>query len=251
MKKRFVLSIISAFLFASPILAQVKQKEQVEQIWAGYFNQMRFSNRWGVWLEGQLRSKEDFVSDLSQAIARVGLTYYLNDATKLTTGYAFVNHFPAAGHEDISQPEHRGWQQLQWHTKYSRVRTMQWFRLEERYRRKVLNNETLADGYNFNFRARYNFLLQVPLSATIQKGSFSAIANNEVHVNFGKEIVNNYFDQNRFFVGLAYHTNAQDNFQFGYMNIFQQLPSGNRYRTTHTIRLYYFHNLDLRKKATS
>jgi len=231
------------------VLAQVKQKEHVEQIWTGYFNQTRFSDRWGVWLEGQLRTQEDFVKDLSQGIARVGLTYYLNDATKLTAGYAFVNHFPAAGHEDISQPEHRVWQQLQWHTKYNKVRTMQWFRLEERYRRKIKDHETLADGYSFNFRARYNFLLQVPLSATIQKGSFSALANNEVHVNFGKEIVNNYFDQNRFFLGLAYHTNAHDNFQFGYMNVFQQLPAGNRYRTTHTIRLSYFHNVDLRKST--
>lgn len=251
MKKKFALYLIAAFCSTVPSLAQVKQKEHVEQVWTGFFNQTRFSNRWGVWLEGQLRTKEDFVSDLSQGIARAGLMYYLNDATKLTAGYAFVNHFPAAGHEEISQPEHRIWQQVQWHTRYSKVRTMQWFRLEERFRRKVLNNEKLADGYNFNFRARYNFLLQVPLSATIQKGSFSAIANNEVHVNFGKEIVNNYFDQNRFFLGLAYHTNAHDNFQFGYMNVFQQLPSGNRYRTTHAIRLFYFHNLDLRKNAKS
>ena len=126
---------------------------------------------------------------------------------------------------------------------------MQWFRLEERYRRKIKDNETLAEGHNFNYRARYNVLLQVPLSATVQKGTFSAIANNEIMVNFGKEIVNNYFDQNRFFLGMAYHTNAHDNLQFGYMNIFQQLPVGNRYRTTHALRLFYFHNLDLRKKA--
>ncbi len=249
--KKVLVCFLGIIALVAQSSGQVKQKEHIEQTWTGYFNQTRISDCWGVWVEGQLRTKEDFIKDLSQGVARVGLTYYLNDAAKLTGGYAFVNHFPSAGHEDVPQPEHRIWQQFQWHTKYSKVRTMQWFRLEERYRRKVLDHETLADGYNFNFRARYNVLLQVPLTPTIKKGSFSAIANNEVHVNFGKEVVNNYFDQNRAFLGLAYHTNAHDNFQFGYMNVFQQLPSGNRYRTTHAIRLFYFHNLDLRKNAKS
>jgi hypothetical protein len=72
--------------------------------------------------------------------------------------------------------------------------------------------------------------------------------NNELHVNFGKNIVYNYFDPNRFFVGLSYHVNARDNFQFGYMNIFQQLAGGNSYRSLDAIRLFYFHNLDLRAK---
>ena len=39
--------------------------------------------------------------------------------------------------------------------------------------------------------------------------SFSFVVNDEVHINFGKEIVNNYFDQNRFFVGLKYQLNER------------------------------------------
>ena len=126
---------------------------------------------------------------------------------------------------------------------------MQWVRLEERYRRNILNDSTLANGYAFNFRARYNFLIQVPLSSKgIVPNTFSFIANDEVHVNFGKQVVYNYFDQNRFFVGFAWQTTATDNLQFGYMNVFQQLPAGNKYRSIHTARISYFHNLDLRKR---
>jgi hypothetical protein len=141
---------------------------------------------------------------------------------------------------------------VQWHTRYAKNRTMQWVRLEERYRRKVLNDSTLASGYNFNFRVRYNILWQIPLTTSkdIKKGDFSFVLNDEVHVNFGKQIVYNYFDQNRFFAGFAYHLNSHDNLQFGYMNIFQQLATGNRYRTTHAARIFYFHNLDLRKKSS-
>ncbi|GAA4332614.1 DUF2490 domain-containing protein [Flaviaesturariibacter amylovorans] len=242
--------VLALLLTAGGARAQTKRTEHVGQTWLGYFNQARLSDRWGLWLEAQGRTRERGVEGLSQGIARLGLTYYLNDATKATAGYAFVNHFPADNHMEISQPEHRLWQQLQWHTKYGRLRTMQWFRLEERYRRRILNDSTLGSGFNFNLRARYNFLLQVPLAAEVKQGSLSVIANNEIHINFGKAIVNNYFDQNRFFLGFAYHVNAHDNLQFGYLNIFQQLAAGNRYKATHAARIYFFHNLDLRKKRS-
>lgn len=242
--------LIAIFLLPGvAVFSQQKETATESQIWAGYFNQTRFSDRWGLWLDAHLRTKEELFTNFSQGMVRLGLTYYLNDATKLTAGYAYVNHFPADNHKNISQPEHRPWQQIQWHTKYAKLRTMQWVRLEERYRRKILNDDKLADGYSFNFRARYNFFLQVPLSKkNFAPGTFSFAVNDEVHVNFGKEIVYNYFDQNRFFVGLVYHTNAHDNLQVGYMNLFQQLAAGNKYRQLHVLRIFYFHNLDLRKK---
>lgn len=232
----------------SSLNAQVKQTESVQQVWTGYFNQTRFSNKWGMWADVHLRTREDFFTNFSQGIARLGLTYYLTDDAKLTAGYAFINHFPADAHKNISQPEHRPWQQIQWHNRYNKVRVMQWFRLEERWRRKILNNDELASGYNFNLRIRYNFFSQFALSKKrFQPNTLSFVVNDEVHINFGKQIINNYFDQNRFFLGFNYHLNKHDNLQFGYMNLFQQLAAGNRYRSIHVARLFFFHNLDLRK----
>ena len=112
----------------------------------------------------------------------------------------------------------------------------------------MLNDSALASGHLFNFRARYNFLLQVPLASEIKKGSFSFIANDELHVSFGKQVVVNYFDQNRFFLGLAYHVSAYDNIQFGFLNVFQQLATAGRYRSINGARILYLHNLDLRRK---
>lgn len=247
LRSGFCLVLIIVTIFAS---AQTKQTTSVQQVWAGYFNQTRFSNKWGIWTDAHLRTKEDFFTNFSQAIIRVGLTYYLTDDAKITAGYAYVNHFPSDNHKNISQPEHRPWQQLQWHNRYEKIRLMQWFRLEERWRRKILNDEQLADGYNFNFRIRYNFFSQFPLSKKrFQPNTFSFVVNDEVHVNFGKQIINNYFDQNRFFLGFNYHVNKHDNLQLGYMNVFQQLAAGNKYRSTHAARVFYFHNLDLRYSA--
>lgn len=248
-RKKFIPLILFLISLNPQLFSQTKQTQTVQQIWMGYFNQTRFSNKWGTWTDIHLRTKEDFVDDFSQSILRFGLTYYLNDDSKLTAGYAYVSHYPAEGHENVTQPEHRPWQQFQWHSKYSKLRLMQWFRLEERFRRKVKNDDELAEGYNFNFRMRYNILFQLPLSQKkFQPNTLSFVVNDEVHVNFGEQIVYNYFDQNRFFLGFAYHTSKTDNLQFGYMNVFQQLPAGNKYKMSHVARVFYFHNLDLRKK---
>src|SRR5688572_11050952 len=64
------------FLYIT-VTAQTKQTESVQQVWLGYFNQTRFNNKWGLWADLHLRSKEDFVTDVSQSIIRLGLTYYL------------------------------------------------------------------------------------------------------------------------------------------------------------------------------
>jgi len=246
--KRFF--IVSAFLFFSAVaFTQEKKVSTQQQVWAGYFNQSRFSKRWGFWIDLHLRTKDDFFNGFSQSLVRGGLTYYLNDLTKITVGDAYIWHYPADNHKNVTQTEHRPWQQIQWHTNYPRVKTMQWLRLEERFRRKILNDSTLGDGNNFNFRVRYNFLLQVPLTkAKIKAGDFSFILNNEIHINFGKEIVYNTFDQNRFFVGFAYHVNGHDNLQFGYMNLFQQQASGSSYRSLHVARVFFFHNMDWRSE---
>jgi len=228
---------------------QTKQTETVEQVWLGYFNQTRISDKWGIWTDVHLRTKEKLFTNFSQGIVRLGFTYYLTDDAKITAGYAYVNHFPSDNHKNISQPEHRPWQQIQWHTRYNKLRLMQWFRLEERWRRKILNDDALAKGSSFNFRLRYNFFSQFPLSKKrFQPNTISLVLNDEIMINAGTQVVNNYFDQNRLFLGFNYHVNKHDNLQFGYMNMFQQLAAGNRYRSISTARLFYFHNLDTRNK---
>ena len=220
----------------------------VQQVWVGYFNQTRLTDKFGFWVDLQLRTKDDFVDDLSVSLNRFGLTYYVTDNTKLTAGYAYVVAYPEDNRK-VSLPEHRPWQQVQWHTKYGKKRMMQWLRLDERYRRRLLNDSTLADKYSFNYKLRYNLFYDIPLSKKgIVPKAFSFVINDEIHINFGKQIVLNTFDQNRFYLGFKYQLSEHSNVQLGYMNLFQQLAAGNRYRSIHTARLFFFQNLDLRKK---
>ena len=253
MKKRAL--IIKIFFccilitFCNSSIAQTKQTEKLSQVWLAYFNQTRFTNKLGMWTDLHLRTKEDLVDNFSQSILRFGLTYYINDVTKFTLGYAYVTNYPGDNHKQIAQAEHRPWQQLQWHTKYGKKRMMQWLRLEEKYKQKILNDSSLATGYSFNWKLRYNFWYEVPFNkeGNLAK-AWSFILNDEVHINFGKQVINNYFDQNRFFLGLKYQLTAHNNLQFGYMNVFQQLAAGNKYKSINAARIFYFHNIDLRKK---
>ncbi len=239
-----------AIALTQAIFAQTtRQTTNEEQIWTAYFNQARLSDKWGLWGDFHLRTTDNFVGDASKAMMRVGLMYYLNDDLKLTNGYAYINHFPEIGHANVSQPEHRIWQQLQLHTKYGKIRTMQWLRLEERFRRKIKNDNELAEGYRYDTRIRYNLMLNIPLSKKgIAPKTVSAIINDEVFVNLSKNNVYNIFDQNRLFVGFAYNFNSHSNLQLGYMNIYQQLSAGNTFKNIDAIRVFFNQNLDFRKQ---
>lgn len=220
-----------------------------EQTWIGVFNQTRFSNKWGSWTDIHFRMKDDFIKEPSQFLIRVGPTYYINDDVRFTLAYNFVNHFPDETHPNVSQIEHRPFQQIQWYTKFPKSRLMQWIRLDERFRQNLNPNGTIGEGYNFNWRIRYNYALFLPLTKKgLKPGSIQALLNNEIMFNFGKKIVFNSFDQNRLFAGLVYQFTKESHIQLGYMNVFQQQATGNKYRSLHCIRLFYLHNIDLRKK---
>jgi len=227
----------------------VKSTESLGQLWFGYHNQARFTNKWGTWFDFQLRTKHDFVKEWSQNITRFGLVYFVNNATKLAAGYAYVNTY-FGEYKNLPAPEHRGWQQIQWDTKYRSKTMIQRLRLEERFRHKTLKDSALANGYNFNYKLRYSLGFELPINnkKQVEPGALSFVASDEVHINFGKQVVYNYFDQNRFIVGLKFQTTTTDNLQVTYMNLFQQLSAGNKYKDIHAIRFFYFQNFDLRKK---
>ena len=254
MRKVYIISLIlSCLILALPRSygqTPTKQVTEREQFWLGYFNQTRLSDKFSVWLDVHAR-RNDFFDRWAQTIVRPGLTYHLSDHTRFTAGYAYISSWPASETEETVRPEHRPWQQINWSGRSKKLQTNQWVRLEERFNRNIANDK-LQDGYHFNFRARYMIALMVPLKGDfIEPGVPFLVLNDEVHVNFGKEILYNYFDQNRLFAGVGYPFAKNLNAQLGYMQVFQQLPAGNRYFKTHALRLFVFHTLDFRKKDST
>ena len=235
--------LVFVILFVSDVWSQ-KISETREQVWLGYFNQTRFTDRSGLWLDLQLRLN-DYFNQKSVSIARLGYTYFCSDELRLTAGYGYITHYSlASGQPDI--PEKRPWQQVQWFEKKKNVSLSQYLRIEERFVRTTSNGE-LGDDYRFTWRFRYNFGLSLPLKGdALIAGTPFLFFNDELLISAGKNVVNNYFDQNRLFAGVGYQFRANLNAHLGYLYVFQQLPAGNEYVHINSLRLFIFHNLDFR-----
>jgi hypothetical protein len=226
--------------------SQQKDTEYFQQLWLAYCNQTRLTNRSGIWLDLHIRLNDN-LSEPAVSIFRGAYLFYLSDQTRLASGYAFATQYAPQGSSSPDVSEHRLWQQIQWFEKKKWFSTMQWLRLEERFRRKV-EEGTLTSDYNFNYRIRYAVAFTIPLKGKqVTPQTPFVFINNELMINFGSEIVNNYFDQNRFFVGVGYQFTSALNAQIGYLNVFQQLPAYSTFRNIDAIRLYVFHNLDFRQ----
>lgn len=231
--------LIFLLLIGNSVIAQKNITNRV-QSWYGYFNQTRITDKFGFWLDVHFRNLE--ARHPHQTIFRPALTYYLNDNFRINVGYAYAYNFAQEGKSAAFQ-EHRPWQQLWWRTKYPGFVTTQWIRTEQRF------VQQLSGDYNFNYRFRYNVLLQVPLiGKELKEKTPYFVVQDEIFINAGKNIVNNVFDQNRFFVGLGYYFTDHLHVQLGYMNIFQQRPTGIDFYNNDCIRLFLFHSIDLRKK---
>jgi hypothetical protein len=242
----FILFITCSYSFA---YSQATEKEihSREQLWLGYFNQTRLTDKFGIWLDVHYRMTDNFVGRPFQFLFRPAATWYIRDNIRLNVGYALVKHFPSEG-MTTTRTEHRPWQQIWWSQKYPGLATLQWLRLEQRFNEKIVADEKV-DGYNYNFRVRYNFSFFVPLKGKeIVAGTPFAAVIDEVFLNFGDRVVYNTFDQNRFFAGFGYQLTSHMNVQLGYMNIYQQEASGSSYYSTHAIRLFLFQTIDLRSK---
>jgi hypothetical protein len=242
-------TIFSFFIISIATFGQApgKHVHSREQLWFGYFNQTRFTNKVGMWLDIHYRTTDSFADRPFLFMIRPALTYFIKDNLRVNVGYTFASHFPGKG-LSTTRYEHRPWQQIWWNQKYSGLTTLQWLRLEQRFNEKVVSDEKI-DGYNYVFRVRYNFSFFIPLKGKelSPKTPFLAFAN-EVFLNFGDNVVYNTFDQNRLFGGVGYQFTSHLNAQLGYMNVYQQEGSGNNYLSTHAIRLFVFHSLDLRNK---
>lgn len=242
-QKLIIAALLVAINFA-PLQAQ-KTVENRTQTWFGYFNQTRLTNKWGFWFDAHFRNLD--VANPNTAFIRPGLTYYLNDNFRLTAGYMLGYNF-APENRNTSWIEHRPWQQLWWRTKYNGFHITQWVRFEQRFVENVVNDIS-TNSFNFNYRLRYNILLQVPIiGKELVKNTPYFALQNEIFINMGKNITLNIFDQNRFFVGFGYYLTDHLHFQVGYMNLFQQRASGDDFFNNNCFRLFVFQTLDFRKK---
>ena len=239
-----VIILASFFILPLSLLAQQKKVVYEQQVWPGYNANIKFNHRWGIWLDGELHTNDNYFNNFSQFTLRFAGTYFLKNNNKFTAGYGFSDYLPVDGHQSISIPEHFIWEQYQWFNNTPKHKLMQWLRFEQKWKEDVLNDSTAADTFTNTYKLRYNIFYTLPFSKMgFTAKSLSFALGDEMYLYYGPTISNHVFDQNRIFIGLSYAVNKHDNFVFGYMNIQQQNSTATVLKLSSIIKATLFLNL--------
>ena len=200
--RRLLLLAAITILVTQHVSAQTKQENSG---WLFLLNSTKFSEKWGMHLDVQVRSNDNW-DGTKNVLFRPGITYYIDKNQNVTAGYLF-----ASTHAMPNSVEHRIWQQYIVNHKIKNILVAHRFRLEQRF---------LADD-SFAQRLRYFIRLVQPLQNTEQsftKGAFFAL-QNEAFLNIQNKAAtnNSLFDQNRLYLAAGYRFSKKLDLEAGYL----------------------------------
>lgn len=209
---RIILALLILFISSFQLL-YAQTREQTG--WIASFNSLRFSEKWGMHFDLQVRSADD-LDYVRNLLVRPGLTYFLTDKQNITAGYALIGTFARPGDNTTRNlTEHRIWEQYILNHKIRNIAITHRLRLEQRFIERAAEDV-------FSQRLRYFVRGVIPLkpvSGTFTNGLFTAV-QNELFFNLqNKDKVNNaFFDQNRAYLALGYRLNKKFDLEAGYLN---------------------------------
>lgn len=230
----FRVLLVAIFVqFFVQIQAQKLIQDQ-NQFWLGYMTSTRLSPRYSWWNDTHLVPNGFFV-------LRTGLTRNLQPAS-ITAGYAYLLLPLSAEDQSLKRREHRPWAQIQATFPLPNgFSVSNRIRYDARFRQTVSNGE-LSDGYSFVNRLRFLISVRKTIHVPDQAAWKPFVSlNEELLVNFGKEVTFNSFDQNRIslMVG-ASRANVQ--LQIGYMSRFVQ-TGYQLFVNNHTLVMWVTHRI--------
>jgi hypothetical protein len=244
-KLHIIMGKILFVLFSFIYLSSYAQTTHNQESWWDYLNQNRYSDKWGSWLDIQLRLNDDFVQAKNEGEYTAGASYFAKSKFKYTGALTYIDGYPNSAHINHTK-EFRPWAMVQLNTTNHYSKWMQWIRVEERIR-ETAQNRIPTGEFDMNTRLRYQVLAQFPLTAhKYEKGSISFVTSEEIYLNFGKNIVYNRFDQNRFFLGFFYYLSRSNILQLGYTNLYLKNNAPNKYVKSDVLRISVFNTIDFR-----
>lgn len=204
-------------------------------VWTSVNSMYRLSPKWGLVGDLHIRRSE-WVKTPSIYLFRAGGQYWLKDQALLSLSYGHILLAPNTPGWVHFANEHRLMEQVQTTTPLVRGNMVQRFRLEQRWV-QAMANDAPAGYRKFSHRFRYMLTWNVPLSK-----NWWGVLSDEVFFQAGRYVVYNTFDQNRLFVGLRHPVNRHWSYDFGYMQVLMQRPSGYQYDVNHTLRWFFYYN---------
>lgn len=178
-----------------------------------FFNTTFKESPWGVQGDIQYRNW-NILGDLEQLLLRGGVTYKPKQVNlKFTLGYSHISS-GNFGSDKTATSESRIYQEALFPVQFGkRFYTNHRFRYEQRF----------VDNQSFRTRYRYTFFLNVPLNKKTMDPKVVYLAlYNEIFINGQRSIGDGktvqFFDRNRFYLGVGYVIKDGMQIQFGFMN---------------------------------
>jgi hypothetical protein len=229
-----------------------RQVSQNDNVWLSYAGDHKFSQKFGVHLEYQER-RSSYGKINQQHLFRTAINYHLLPNCFVSLGYAFVQTYPYGKFAVKTDfPEHRIYQQLQYSTTLWSFESVLRLRLEQRWSYlPILKNGEYIPNPNAVFTNRVRVLqrFSLPLNnKEIVDKTWYLSTYDELFINFGKNVTQNIFDQNRAFLGLGYKIPKLGRLEFGYMNQLLLKSDGIRLENNHTMLLSLSSNLAFKKQ---
>lgn len=235
--------VLFVVIFPLICLGQVQNEKVINEQTQSLFslnNTITFNKKWGVLADLHLR-RNDFVSSDSFYMVRGALAYFTERKNVLGLGYGHMWSAPSNPDWNTFSNEDFIYQIFDCNSKMGNISILNRFRNEQRWQ-QVMANDSWTGEKVFSNRIRYLVSFNIPIFK--KKTMPSLVISDELFVQFGKNVVNNTFDQNWLFVGIKQSITPKLSFDFGYMNVYQQKKSGYQYDMNHTLRLFFYYKND-------
>ncbi|MGG7034992.1 MAG: DUF2490 domain-containing protein [Flavobacterium sp.] len=239
--------LLFLLLFPKVFWAQTTNEKTIEkrsQIWTSFVSTTKLNQHWDLVADAGMRWNNFFESGYFSYM-RGALNYKINPGVFVGGGYMHGWSAPANPDWETLANENRIFEQVQLTSKLGNSTVVQRLRNEQRWQEKLVNDE-VAETLRFTNRIRYQLNFNIPIFN--DKKLPTIVTFDEIMVHYGKEVVFNTFDQNRFFIGIRQNINPKWSYDIGYLNIYQQKYSGYQYEMTHLLRLFVYLNTELKEK---
>jgi hypothetical protein len=197
--------------------------------WLIYNGTVKFSDRWSMFTEAQVRLWE-VASNVNEVFVRAAGQYHTSPNTLVAVGYmhSWVDPFETAP----ESTENRIYEQFTGKHHWGRPLFEHRFRLEQRW-------IEAAGTTDYKNRFRYRLQITTPLNRpTLQPRTHFVNIYDEVMLDFANSH-NNGFDQNRLYAAYGWQFTEHANLQLGLL--WQAKPREDFYR----LQIFYTHNFDL------
>lgn len=230
--------------------AAQKQVEHQQLIWYAYFNTIKFDTVWSLTTELQERR---FINPGAQHqfLIQTHVHRQLGAGWDVAAGVCFFLQNPNDPESDLqlTVPEIRPHLEFNLRQKIKLLRIEHRYKMEARFFHHTDSGFTeLEEGYTYgNLRFRYRLQFLLPIIKFNETQSLKLKAGDEILFNVGEKIVSNFFDQNRFFIGLHMILSPTITLETGYMNWFQEQKSGVDYYNRDILGLALYHTIQTKQ----